>query len=376
MVPYLRSNGYSAGAIGPVMGAVFGLAVLGQPLLGGIADRVTSPKRLIAAALAIAGVAVLLVPAAVSWYPGVFLVALVYSLTANSLPAVLDGWIMARREENSRINFGLARGFGSAGFAVAAAVMGALAGRFGTSIVFPVYAVLAVATAALVLRVPAVHSTSSSRPRFAGLAVAIPESVRAVIRNRAYVALLLASFCAFVGLRAALTFLPILVEELGGSVTDLGLAHSVGALSEIPFLFLSSWILARYRGPALIAILLGLLSLRLFGYTLLVDTTQVFLLQLSHGPTFGLFLAATVDHIHRIAPLKHRSLFQALAPSVYFGVGSIVGSWVGGVVIERFSVVAMYRLAAIAALLGAIILTVSIFRDQPRYPSGDATSRR
>ncbi|MFW5843619.1 MAG: MFS transporter, partial [Spirochaetota bacterium] len=326
---------------------------------GGIADRVSSPRRLIAAALGIAGCAVLLIPVTVSWYPGILMIALVYSLSANSLPAVLDGWIMARREENPRINFGLARGFGSAGFAVAAAAIGALAGRFGTSIIFPVYAGISLATAALVLRVPAVHSSAAPRLLFSGLSVAVPESVKAVVRNRAYLALLLASLFAFVGLRAALTFLPILVEELGGSVADVGFAHSIAALSEIPFLFLSSWILARYRGPALITFLLGVLSLRLFGYTLLVDTTQLFLLQLSHGPTFGLFLAATVAYIHQIAPPKHRGLFQALAPSIYFGVGSIAGSWVGGLVIERFTVETMYRLAALSALIGTIILCVA-----------------
>lgn len=384
MVPYLRENGYTPGAIGPIMGAVFGLAVVGQPLLGALADRISSPKLLIAGALAVASLAVLATPAVVSWYPAVVLIALVYSLSANSLPAVFDGWIMARREHNPRISYGVSRGFGSAGFAAGAAAVGFVAERFGSAVIFPIYVAVALSSAALVLRVPRAGesqgSTVSAGTAAAGIAsagiaagdefggdrqgrrngrrilAAIRENGAAVLGNRPYLTLLLGSLLAFVGFRAALTFLPLLIEELGGSVSDVGLAHSVGAVSEIPFLFFSSWLLYRYRGPALITLILALLSLRLFVYTLLGDTTQLLILQLSHGLTFGLFLAATVDWIHRIAPKQHRSFFQALAPSIYFGIGSISGSWLGGVVIETFSVMTMYRLAALFAAAGAVVI--------------------
>ena len=373
MVPYLRGEGYTPGEIGPIMGAVFGLSVFGQPLLGAIADRVVSPKRLIAGALGVAAFAVLTTPAVVAWYPAVLAIALTYSLTANSLPAVLDGWIMARREENPRIKYGISRGFGSAGFAIGAVTIGFIADRFGTSIIFPIYFVTVLILAGFVLTIPSVHrnatSTNVRQPvsrQRASLDI-LRENTVAVITNKPYVVLLVASYLGFVGLRAALTFLPILVEELNGSVSDVGVAHSVAAMSEVPFFFLSALILFRIRGPGLVAALLSLLSVRLFAYTLLGNPMQLFLLQLSHGLTFGLFLATTVDYIHRIAPPKHRSFFQALAPSVYFGLGSITGSWLGGMIIERFSTMVMYRFSASLALLGAVVLataTLLLKRDQ------------
>ncbi|MDA3951403.1 MAG: MFS transporter, partial [Spirochaeta sp.] len=105
-----------------------------------------------------------------------------------------------------------------------------------------------------------------------------------------------------------------------------------------------------------IANLLGIQSLRLLAYTFLTTAPQILILQLSHGLTFGLYLAATVEYIHRIAPPEHRSFFQALAPSVYFGLGSIAGSWLGGIVIEAYSVLWLYRGAALLAAFGAGIL--------------------
>lgn len=377
MVPYLRTEGYSPAEIGPIMGAVFGLAVVGQPLLGAVVDRVSSPKRVIAGALIVGGIAVVTVPAVVTWYNALFVTVLVYSVTANSLPAVLDGWIMARREENPRVNFGIARGLGSAGFAVGGVSIGFIADRFGTPVIFPIYLALIVVTAGFVLRVPAVHRDRAGTGSTAGnLGLRgsfsfVRANIAAVISNKPYIFLVVASYLAFVGLRAALTFLPILVEELDGSVSDVGLAHSVAALSEIPFFFLSGLILLRMRGPVLVTALLAVLSVRLFSYTLLQTTTQLFVLQISHGLTFGLFLAATVDYIHRIAPPRHRSFFQALAPSVYFGLGSITGSWLGGVIIERFSTMVMYRSAAAIALAGTVVLSGAII-DQRRHDSSAA----
>lgn len=383
MVPYLRDHGYTPAEIGPIMSAVFGLAVIGQPLLGAIVDRVASPKRLIAGALIVGGLVVIAVPAVVTWYAAVLAIALIYSLTANSLPAVLDGWIMARREENPRINYGIARGFGSAGFAVGGVTIGFVADRFGTSIIFPIYLAIIVVTAGVVLRVPSVHReqkatdstgalegiTGSNEPRRRTLDI-VCENAVAVITNGPYLFLLISAYLAFIGLRAALTFLPILVEELSGGVSDVGMAHSVAAMSEIPFFFLSGFILLRIKGPGLVTALLGVLSLRLFAYALLGNTTQLFVLQLSHGLTFGLFLAATVDYIHRIAPPQHRSFFQALAPSVYFGLGSITGSWLGGVIIERFSTTMMYRGAAVLALVGTVVLSVAtiVYGRRDRLP--------
>jgi predicted MFS family arabinose efflux permease len=402
MVPYLSDEGYSPSRIGPIMSAVFGLAVLGQPLLGAISDRIASPKWLVGATMAIAGISVVLVPSVSRIYGAVLAIALVYSVTGNSLPAVLDGWIMARREYNPRLKYGVVRGLGSAGFATAALVLGLVTDRLGAGVVFPVYLGLAAVTAVLALTVPRVRRDGTAAadrpdPRIAeearrpldrtrpehgvpsrdGCVVGVVrDHVVAVLRNRAYVLLLVSSFLAFVGFRAALTFLPLLIEELEGSLSDVGLAHSIGAISEVPFFFLSTLIFTRFRGSRFVVVTLVLLAVRLAAYSLLTSSSQVLALQVTHGLTFGLFLAATVDYIHTIAPREHRSFFQALAPSVYFGLGSIVGSWLGGIVIELSSTDWLYRGSGVLALLGAGLLMLTPrkrFRDTESSPRPTGT---
>jgi PPP family 3-phenylpropionic acid transporter len=100
------------------------------------------------------------------------------------------------------------------------------------------------------------------------------------------------------------------------------------------------------------------MSVRLFTYSVAASALAILLIQLSHGLTFGLFLAAVVHYIDVIAPAEHRGLFQAIAPSVFFGLGSVVGSWTGGFIVEILSVAWLFRLSAVTTLLGAALLPV------------------
>ena len=368
MVPFLTDNGYSPSQAGFVMAAVFGFAILGQPVVGSLSDRMSSPRWIIAIAMSIAAGAVLLLPNAVGAFGIVVAIALVYSLTANSLPATLDAWIMARRRNDVGISYGIARGFGSLGFALAAFVFGAIADRIGIPIVFLFCAGLAVGVAVLALLMPRpVASGSLPAPRPARSPSSrrhLLEGLRAAATNGAYIALLLATFVAFVGVRAAMTFLPLLLSSVGGTVTDVGVAHSIAAVSEVPLLFLSGALIRRVRGPMLIAGALLLMAVRLFVYSLLGSPAAILILQITHGISFGTFLAAVVDYIDVIAPAEHRSLFQAIAPSVFFGLGSVAGSWLGGVGVETFSIQWVYRASGLLALAGAIIVVLFSGRRQ------------
>jgi PPP family 3-phenylpropionic acid transporter len=422
LVPWLRGNGYSPSQSGLVFAVVAGFAVVGQPLLGSVGDRVASPGRMVAVALLFGIAAFVSLPLVVGRLPILLMMAVVYSLTVASLPAVLDAWILRRREHIPGIQYGVARGAGSFGFAAGGIVLGLLADQVGVGVIFPAFAILALgaiwfslaisrrarretadhaarsaapvpesARSGEVKSASATAESNTSTPNNPSLSDAdsspghhgtlhervhpLPVSplapsvisareqlrgaLRAVLSNRPYLVFLLGSFLAFSGLRAGLTFLPYLFESVGGTVGQVGLAHSFGALSEIPFFVGAALLHKRIRGPRLISAVLILMGIRLLAYTWMPTPRAIIYLQLSHGLTFGIFMATAVDYIHRIAPAEHRGFFQALAPSVFFGLGSIVGSWLGGMLLEATSLAWLYRIAAIIALIGAPIPLLS-----------------
>jgi PPP family 3-phenylpropionic acid transporter len=372
MVPWLRGHGYSPSQAGLVVAVVFGCAVVGQPILGGISDRVASPGRMVATALLIGTAAFVSMPLVVQWMPALLTLAAVYSLTIASLPAVLDAWIISRREVVPSLHYGIARGAGSFGFASGGIILGFLVDRtpLGVDIIFPGFALATLTAVAVALHIsrrfsrartntgthPTQHlPVSALAPPVLSAREQVSGAFRAVISNRPYLLLLLGSFLGFSGLRAALTFLPYLFDSVGGSVGHVGLAYSIGAISEVPFFVGAAYLHRRVRGAPLLSAVLLLMAVRLLMYTWMASPQAVLLLQISHGLTFGVFMATAVDYIHRIAPPEHRGFFQTLAPSVFFGIGSIVGGWLGGILMEATSIVWLYRTAALLALIGAPI---------------------
>jgi MFS transporter, PPP family, 3-phenylpropionic acid transporter len=375
LVPYLTELGYQPARVGLVMSGVFGLALIGAPLFGSVIDRVRSPRLIVASVLVFGAIVVRMMPFVSSSYAAILAIALLYSLSANSMPAVLDAWIMKRGETGLPVNYGLARGFGSLGFALGALLMGYLTERFGLEVIFASYLYAVLAAAAIAMTIAPRSDAAPAANRSSARAVpddwittsdtgdgsgsggrATPDlrvGLTSMLANPAYLVFLASAFLAFAGFRAAITFLPLLVEQIGGGLSDVGIAHSIAAVSEVPFLFLSSLLFRRIRGRSLIAIVLALLGLRVLLYTIGESVGAVYALQATHGMTFGLFLAGSVDYIHRIAPPDHRSLYQALAPSVYLGLGSIFGSWLGGVLVEATSVIRLYHVAAGVIVLAA-----------------------
>lgn len=422
LVPWLTQNGYSPAAAGRVFALVFAFAIVGQPLMGGISDRVAAPGRMVTLALVIGSLAFLLVRWFTPREPILFLLMITFSLTISSLPAVLDGWVMRQREQIPDLQFGVARGIGSFGFAAGGLILGGLVDRADIAIVFPAFALLGLVAAVIAARIPRVaprgepdgraaraasrtmrtiatdpfpplelrsangrssvaYGEATSRHGRAGTGPAevdgeagvAPESdagaLRAVLSNKPYLTLIAGAFLGFSGLRAALTYIPFLLESVGGTVGQAGLAHSIGALSEIPF-FVAAALLHRYaRGPKLISAVLLLLAVRLVLYSWVQTPGAVLALQLMHGVTFGIFMATAVDYIHEIAPPRHRGFFQALAPSLYFGLGSVTGSFVGGMLLEATSLPWLYRAAALIALIGAPLPLWGLSSAPPRPTS-------
>ena len=357
------------------MSAIFVFAVFGQPLWGHLCDRIGKHKPVVAGALLSATGVALLLPLAVPWFPLVLLLALAYSAGANSMPGIIDGWIMARRAVVPGIEYGLARGMGSLGFAMAALGLGFLYQTFGLGTMFPAYALIAGGGAVVALATPDSGSpgnaptgpeplgvaSSSAESDTADRAVqySLKDSVLAVVSHHEYRNFAVTAVMLFIAFRAAMTFLPELVLDLGGVDSHIGAAHSVGAFSEIPIMLLAAVLIRRFKADRLVLVAMLVFTARMSIYAFLRSPEALILAQALHGPSFGLFIAASVHYIDEISPAGHKSLFQALAPSMYFGAGSVIGSAIAGQIVEHLDLNALYLVVPIVAAVATLLFSIS-----------------
>jgi len=360
MVPYLTDVGFSERQIGFVVSAFFLVSIGSQPLWGYVADRTNGHRLIMAIALLGALLAMLALRGSGAVFGLVLVCALSYSLTAGSMPGLLDSWIMQINDGGIPINYGVARGFGSLGFAVAALTLGFALERFGLPLMFAVYAacILVVVFLVMTMKVPQLD------PPDPVISDDIPESsgspLRAVLSNGPYLLFLASGFLVLMGARAATTFMALRFYELGGTNVHVGWAQAVKAGGEIPFMFLSALVLRKVRPRLLLVGSMALLVVRLVLMRLAPSPAAVVAVQVVQGMAIGFFLPAAVHYINRVAPRQFRSLFQTLAASVAFGLGTVVGSSIGGVFVERFGLDALYTAAPAVAGAGVLLFGGSL----------------
>jgi len=360
MVPYLSGVGFSEREAGLIMAAVFLVSIGSGPLWGYVADRTEGHRQIISVALGVGIVVVLAILGSGSSFWLIILFALIYSLTVNSMPALIDSWIMKISRSGSPISYGIARGFGSLGFAASGAVLGLVLERHGLALLFPIFAALTLVVLLVVVttRTRPPMTTTPSHESSDGLSARA--ALRAVLANGRYLTLLASCFFIFLGTRAAITFLPIRLYALGGTTIHVGWAQSVNAASEIPFMFLSVILLRRVRPRLLLFGAMVVSVVRLVFLQLAPTPGAIVAVQAIQGVSFGFLLPAAIHYIDRISPPAYRSLFQTLAPAIYFGLASVLGSSAGGMIIERFGLDVLYAVSPMVAAVGVLLFGGSL----------------
>lgn len=96
-------------------------------------------------------------------------------------------------------------------------------------------------------------------------------------------------------------------------------------------------------------------------------TSFVLIAQALHGLSFGMFLIASVTLAHRLVGRQHAATAQALLAMVSMGLGSIIGSFSGGIAIDYMSTSTIYRVVALM-----MATTLAIFFIGTRRISRDA----
>ncbi len=360
MVPYLSSIGFSERQAGLIMAAIFLVSIGSAPLWGYIADRTDRHREIIALALAVAIAAVLAIFGSGTSFGLIIFFALIYSLTGNSMPALIDSWIMRISRTGSPISYGIARGFGSLGFAATGAVLGIVLQRHGLALLFPIYGAVTVVVLLITITTRPQKRLARSEDGELAATVSAGAALRAVLTNGRYLVLVASCFFVLLGTRSALVFLPLRLYALGGTTIHVGWAQAVSAGSEMPFMFLSVFVLRRVRPRLLLLGAMVFFVVRLVFVRLAATPGALVAVQAIQGISVGFLLPAVIHYIDRISPPEYRSLFQTLAPAIYFGLASVVGSSAGGVIIERFGLDALYIGAPIAAAVGVLLFGGSL----------------
>ena len=358
-IVYLNEKGFSTTAIGTIIAISSLIVIFAQPFWGMISDRLNSAKKVFVFCMAIAALLLLVVPF-IKWIIIIGVLLALITFFESSLVPLLDSWVIIGIRNERDVAYGSIRLWGSIGFAAMAFIMGKIIDITSTSIIYPVYGVMAVFTILLCSKIKVdkpVHAISLRKLHMSHL-----------LHNYSYVTYLIFATFLFIPHRASFIFLPMRITSLGGSKEQLGLALSIMAIAEVPIFLMSKRIFKYIKPLQLILISSVFFILRQVFFALATEPIHLILNQAIQGLGYGMFLMGSVHYIDSLAPESLKSTAQSLATAIFFGVSGIIGSFGGGWFIDNIGMMPMYHLGiAISAGISILFLLSILYGNKLKH---------
>lgn len=358
LVPLYRSYGFSEITIGFLSMTGSFASMIIQPLWGLVSDKSGNLKGIFVGtvlfSILVSYGTWLGVFGAIWMFPVVFLIAATYM----SMGTLLDSWVMKMSNQGHPVRYNITRGIGSIAFATTSQIFGRVLDVAGMAIMPYVFTALALLLAgvAVTTPVPTHQAETPTRNPFSAMGE--------IVHNQRFMILIAALLLAFIGNGAAIVFMPVRMAELGGTNLHVGTAMMVMALIESPAMLLHHHIVRFIRNDRLLTISLFFFIVKIVALALAPNPALLILAQVFQFLSFGLYMPSVIYEINRMVPERQLTTALLVYASFTFGLGKMIGSSLGGILAERFSVQMMLLVMAAGPVAGLVLRMLSGFINQ------------
>ncbi len=352
---YLQESGLSPEKIGIVTGANSLVIVLSQPFWGIVSDKLGSVKKTLVFCMVFQAVFSLTLIYCSGFLPVAACFCL-YGFFSSPEGPLLDTWsLKSLKEVGKEEAVGQLKLWGCLGYAVCSVVSGLVICQYSTKAILPVFSMVLIAIGLLLSRV----RTGAGVPNAMPLKKL---NLKSIFLDKRFLLFLAFIFFGQLPHRAAYTFYPLLITQLGGSKDMVGYTSAVMFVSEGIFLFLSRKLLTRWKPLTIVLCSSVFFVIWQFLYSIVAEPWQVAAIAVLDGPSYALFTIGTLYYLDVLAPPNIRATYQTIAYAVYFGLSGIVGNSVAGWVIETFGYRTMYYVG-----MAVLVVATALFMLAEQY---------
>ena len=158
--------------------------------------------------------------------------------------------------------------------------------------------------------------------------------IRIILSNPRWLLFLILAFVGVMALAAFNNYFFSYMTEVGAKESMMGLALTVGTISEVPIFFYGNKLIKRFKAYGLLMLSMVFTGLRLILFAVAATTTIVLIIQLISGLTFAAFWMAGVSFADENAPPGMHTTAQGVFSAMVMGIGTAVGGFIGGLLLE------------------------------------------
>ena len=362
--PFLQSRGFSNTQIGFTLAIASCLAIVLQPLLAAFADKTTkiSLKGIISVLLGLSA----LIALVLTLLPEIFLPTAILSLLLSTLTRMQNSLLVSLSSEQvqagGKLNFSLARGFGSFTYAIAALLIGRLTDKVGAGIIVPITAAGALAAIGIISFFPKPEKAlkKSDEPTEA------PSGLAEFVKNNSnYILVILSLVFIYLSHVFINSFTIQIVTSRGGFGTEMGLASAIGGFLELPAMALFPFLLKKVgsvshilKMSAIAMVVKSLITLLSpsMGWFYFAQALQFF--------AYAMLIPAGVYYVNRMIAKKDKVKGQSFMDMSQV-ITSVIGSILGGIFLDAKGVDFMLTVGTVVSAIGAVMLCIIIKKDNP-----------
>jgi len=355
VVLYYQNLGFNGGQIGFLAGLAPLVTLFSAPLWTGLADATRQHRFIMTVTLLGGSLTIFAYPFLTTFVPVLLLVVLsnmflapVSSLADNATMSLLAD----EKDFYGRLRLG-----GTFGFAIAAPIAGQFVQSWGLKMAFwgcALLYLLALLTGQKFVRETGKVVSSAK--------VSLGSASRVLMANPRMLLFLVGALGG--GFAMAMTnnyFFPYM-KELGAKESTMGLALTLGTVCEVPIMFFGHRLLRYFKAYRLFILALVVTGIRLLLLSIAVNPTQALIIQLSNGLCFPAMWMAGVSYVDENAPAGMSATAQGIFGAAVFGVGTALGGFIGGALLESIGARGMCLVfGTVTMLIVAAILLIGRF---------------
>jgi PPP family 3-phenylpropionic acid transporter len=342
---YLKSLGFNSMAIGGMVAILPATKLVAPYIWGWLADHTRRSILIIrvASLLALLSFSLVFVSQQMWWLS---FAMLLFSFFWNAILPQFEAMTL-NHLGNDAHHYSMIRLWGSLGFIVIVVLIGDLLQDHSADIiplvVLITFSVISVTSFMVPEKLNTPHTEHSP--------------IWQVVRQPKVLAFLVVCFLMLCSHGPYYTFYTIYLQEQGYSSHLIGVLWAVGVLAEVTIFLIMHRLLPAFGARKLLIVTLLLTTLRwLFIGFFVSDLSMLFVAQLIHAFSFGVFHSVGISLVHEYFTGSHQGRGQAIYSSTSYGAGVAVGSLVSGLVWDQWGAGVLYVFAASCTLVALAIV--------------------
>lgn len=361
---YLGAQGFGSSQIGIIMAIGSIVTTIAQPALASFVDKKHLSLNRVLVLLALCGIVISLAILISSWVDISFLTAVLFILLNGALMCmmpILNSLAFAFEDYGIQLNYGLARGIGSAAYAITSLIMGFVVAHISPKLLPILYVAI---LAGLIPQINGFRVRGKKRIRRSAPANQPTISTVEFLKKRVVFMIFLGGFMlVYLDHMMINNFFIYFIENVGGTTSDMGIAVFLAAILEL----VSMTALERIKNKVNIQSLLifsGVMFTVKHIITWLAKSMfMIYVAQFFQMFAYAIFIPASVYYVNQIFDKEDSVKGQALVTMAMTASG-VFASLLGGFMIDALGPSTTLLIGAIVSVIGTGVMIYALRPQQ------------